>query len=78
MFKTGAINGGLYQFEGELPKIRTITLYITVEDIEKSLETVKTNGGQVVKQKFLIGPGIGYTAFFKDTEGNELGLYSKI
>ena len=47
-----------------------------MDEIEPVLEKVKEHGGTVVKEKFLIGEGIGWNAFFKDTEGNEIGVYS--
>ncbi len=81
-FFKGAVNGGLYLCEAELPKTsRTINVYINVYinvvDIEASLATVKASGGQVTKEKFLIGADIGYAAYFTDTEGNGLVLFSR-
>jgi len=46
-------------------------------DINSTLEKIKSAGGKIVKPKFEIAPGIGFNAFFSDTEGNTLSLYSK-
>jgi len=70
-----AAGGGFYIFEGDIPP-KGINLHLNVEDIGSTLETVKNHGGSVTKEKFLIHENIGYNAFFKDTEGNEMGLYS--
>ncbi len=51
--------------------------YIEVEDIPASLEKVKANGGEVVKEKTAIGEDYGFMAFIKDSEGNTVGLWSK-
>ncbi len=51
-------------------------LHLQVENIEETLEKIKANGGEVIKEKFEIGPDIGHNAFFKDVEGNQMALYS--
>lgn len=45
-------------------------------DLGVVLARVEGAGGQVVIAKRAIGPGMGYMALFKDTEGNELALHS--
>jgi predicted enzyme related to lactoylglutathione lyase len=67
----GAINGGLFAREGEL---KTPIITVDVEDIDASLAQIESLGGAVVKPKDAI-PGMGYYAYFKDTEGNVLGLW---
>jgi len=69
-------NGGFFKSEGDIPA-KGIGLNINVEDIDAALEKIKQHGGIVVKEKFLISEEIGHNAFFKDTEGNELALYSQ-
>jgi uncharacterized protein len=68
------INGGLYQ----RPKNKDEKFYlydctIQVEDIDKAVQAVKTNGGIITKEKDEI-PGVGWFAGAKDTEGNRFGL----
>ena len=67
----GAINGGLFAREGDL---KTPIITVDVEDIDASLARIESLGGAVVKPKDAI-PGMGYYAYFKDTEGNVLGLW---
>ena len=44
-----------------------------MESVEKTVKKIKDNGGEILKPKSPI-PGVGYYAFFKDTEGNRLGI----
>jgi len=46
-------------------------------DITGTLEKIEAAGGKIVKPKYEIAPGIGFNAFFSDTEGNSLSLYSR-
>jgi predicted enzyme related to lactoylglutathione lyase len=48
-----------------------------VEDIEATLKTVESLGGAVVRPKETI-PGMGSFAYFKDTEGNVMGLWENL
>ncbi len=45
-----------------------------VDDIEVAMERVKNAGGTVLMDKVAI-PGVGYSTYFLDTEGNTLGLF---
>ncbi len=67
----GAINGGMGKREGPL-KVPTVTL--RVGDIDAKLKAIKQLGGSVVAPKTPVG-NMGFTAYFKDTEGNTIGLY---
>ncbi|MDQ0031353.1 VOC family protein [Arthrobacter bambusae] len=67
----GAINGALFPRSEEL---KTPVLTVDVEDIEAALGQIENAGGSVVKGKDAV-PGMGYYAYFKDTEGNILGLW---
>ena len=46
---------------------------IDVDDIDKYVKLVEENGGEIVRPKQVI-PGVGYLAYFKDTEGNLWGM----
>lgn len=70
----GAINGGLVPREGDL-KHPVIT--VDVEDIDATLKTVEQLGGSVVMPKNTI-PDMGFYAYFKDTEGNVMGLWENL
>ncbi len=67
----GAINGGMMKRQDPL-KHPVVT--IDVENIDDALGKVKKNGGQVVREKLAVGD-MGFTAYFRDSEGNVIGLW---
>lgn len=67
----GAINGGMMIRKAP---IKSPVITIGVEDIAKSLEEVKGLGGKVIRDKTPVGD-MGFSAYFKDTEGNIVGLF---
>jgi uncharacterized protein len=67
----GAINGGMFQRYGELT---TPVVTIAVDDIDKTLEHIGSLGGSTVQPKQSVGD-MGFAAYFKDSEGNLLGLW---
>ena len=67
------INGGLYERPKEENKFYLFDCTIDVEDLDKAIESVKANGGMIVKEKSEIA-GVGWFATAKDTEGNRFGL----
>lgn len=71
---TPGINGGMYERpkEGE-KKFYLYDCTVEVEDLDKSIEAVKANGGTITQEKSEI-PGVGFFAGAKDTEGNRFGL----
>jgi predicted enzyme related to lactoylglutathione lyase len=46
---------------------------IDVDDVDKYVKLVEENGGEIVRPKQVV-PGVGYLAYFKDTEGNLWGM----
>ena len=49
---------------------------IMVDEISAAEKKVEKNGGKIIQHKQAIGDGsMGYTAYFKDSEGNIVGLY---
>ncbi len=52
-----------------------ITNTIGVDDVDKSIEKILSAGGEIIYEKQAI-PGVGYLAYFKDTEGNIYGIMS--
>jgi len=46
---------------------------ISTENIDESIEKIKSNGGEILKDKCQM-PGVGWLAHFKDSEGNAWGL----
>lgn len=67
----GAINGALFP---RTENLTTPVITIDVEDVDAALAQVESAGGSVAQAKDAV-PGMGYYAYFKDTEGNVLGLW---
>jgi uncharacterized protein len=67
----GSINGGMAKRGGP---VENIVVTIAVKDIDKTLQTVEKLGGKTVVGKTPIGD-MGFTAYFKDSEGNTVGLF---
>ena len=67
----GAINGALFP---RTDNLRTPIITIDVEDMDAALAQVESAGGSVAQAKDTV-PGMGYYAYFKDTEGNIMGLW---
>lgn len=72
--KTGAINGGMMKKNAN---ITSPVITINVQNIEESMEKIQSQGGEIIGQKQQVGD-MGYSAYFKDTEGNILGLWETI
>jgi predicted enzyme related to lactoylglutathione lyase len=70
----GAINGGLMKRSADVP---TPVITIEVDGIDDSLKQVEAAGGSIVQTRTEI-PGMGAFAYFKDTEGNVLGLWETV
>jgi len=67
----GAINGGLMDRNDKTP---SPVITIDVSEIDDALKKVEASGGSVVAAKTPI-PGMGAFAYFKDSEGNTMGLF---
>lgn len=70
----GAINGGMAQRSKELP-VPVIT--VNVDSIDSAIKKIEAAGGKAVSPKGEV-PEMGYYAYFKDTEGNLIGLWENI
>lgn len=68
------INGGM--LKRQEPITRPV-ITIDVASIEKASEAITGNGGEVIRGKEQVGD-MGYAAYFKDSEGNVLGLWENI
>ena len=51
-----------------------VLLYMKVGDIDACLQSIAAAGGSIVRPKFEIGAGHGFSALFRAPAGNELGL----
>jgi predicted enzyme related to lactoylglutathione lyase len=68
----GAINGGMFQRDGGPLASPVIT--IDVDAIDDALKQIEAEGGSTLTPRTPI-PGMGAFAYFKDTEGNIMGLW---
>jgi predicted enzyme related to lactoylglutathione lyase/effector-binding domain-containing protein len=67
----GAINGGIFR-RGDMLLAPVIT--IDVEDIDSALAQIQRLGGETVRGRMEV-PGSGWNAYFRDSEGNVMGLW---
>ena len=67
----GFINGGLMQRQDEY---KAPNIVIDVDNIEDALKAVEAAGGSTVAERMAVGD-MGFAAYFKDTEGNVMGLW---
>jgi uncharacterized protein len=67
----GAINGGLMKRSSDTP---SPVITVNVDSVDDALKRVEAGGGSIIRPRQEI-PGMGAFAYFKDTEGNILGLW---
>lgn len=67
----GAINGGMVARQ---EPITAPVITIKVDDIAVAVRAVEALGGVVVRPAMAMG-GAGFAAYFRDPEGNVLGLW---
>lgn len=69
----GFVGGGIGKRGGHLT-YPVVT--IIVDDLSAAEKAVEKNGGKILQRKQAIGDGtMGFTGYFKDSEGNIVGLY---
>ena len=71
--KIGMINGGMPK-RGQ--PIDQIVVTVNVQSIDDALTRVEKLGGKRVGDKMAVGD-MGWSAYFKDTEGNVVGLWQQ-
>jgi uncharacterized protein len=67
----GAINGGMMKRSSDVP---SPVITINVDSVDDALKQVEAGGGSTVRSRQEI-PGMGAFGYFKDTEGNVMGLW---
>ena len=67
----GAINGGMLKREDP---VKSPVVTISVKSIDEAAKTIEKNGGKIIRPKMPVGD-MGFAAYFKDTEGNAVGLW---
>jgi predicted enzyme related to lactoylglutathione lyase len=71
----GTMLGGIDQREGD-PAGRAVRVYITVEDLESTLDAIRRAGGSVAQERTVIGEDYGWWALFADPSGLPLALHT--
>ena len=69
--EAGAINGGIMKRSSDTP---SPVITIQVDSIDESLKKVEAGGGSTIQPRTPI-PNMGAFAYFKDSEGNTMGLW---
>lgn len=69
-----SINSGVFR-RGAMLKAPVVT--IEVDDIDRALEQITLLGGETVRAKMEV-PGTGWNAYFRDSEGNVVGLWQDV
>ena len=67
----GYIGGGMMQRQDE---IGTPVITLAVDDIDKTMATIEEHGGSTVAPKMAVAE-MGFAAYFRDSEGNLMGLW---
>jgi len=67
--------GALIKEESYTPSYSGTMVYFSVGDIDKTLDTINSNGGKTLNPKTSIGE-YGFVAHFEDCEGNRVALHS--
>jgi uncharacterized protein len=71
------IDGGLTPRRGPEPAVdnpvSAFVIVVQVEDLDATAKAIEAAGGSVVVEKRAV-PGVGWTAYCKDTEVNVFGL----
>ncbi len=70
----GAINGGMMLRSPDIP---SPVVTVNVDSIDDALKRIEAAGGSVVQPRQEI-PDMGAFAYFRDTEGNTLGLWESL
>lgn len=68
----GAINGGMGKKGSTAPDAVTVT--VSVKDIDAAVSSIEKLGGKQVGKKQPVGD-MGFSAYFRDPEGNVIGLW---
>lgn len=54
--------------------VKNPVVTVSVEDLDEALKKVEKNGGKAVGKKMEVG-NMGWAAYFRDSEGNVVGLW---
>lgn len=72
------VGGAICSSVHHIPSKQGTTVYLNGgSDLNTVMNRIESAGGKIVQSKTFIGNGLGYIAFFLDTEGNKVGLHSR-
>lgn len=72
----GSVSAILIKGPDYKPSREGALLYLNAETaMEAMLETIVSNGGEILVPKIEISPEMGFYAVFIDSEGNKMGLH---
>ena len=69
--EAGSINGGMLARQDP---VKTPVITIGVDDMDEATKAIEKNGGKIIQPKMAVS-GMGFAAYFRDTEGNVVGLF---
>lgn len=69
--EAGYVNGGMMQRE---EPFTAPNIVVDVDNLEDALKAINDAGGTTVSERQAVGD-MGFTAYFRDSEGNLLGLW---
>lgn len=72
---TTGISGALAKGEIYIPTKNGVLIYFSTENIQNTLQSAVSNGGQILYP--ITDNGIGLVAEFEDTEGNRIALFQE-
>lgn len=74
---TGKVHGALVHSDNHIPGEEGVMIYFNANpDLNEVLKKVTMCGGEVIMAKTEIDDESGYLAYFRDSEGNKIGLHS--
>ncbi len=79
IFPGSKVSGALIEELGYVASERGIVIYLNIPDtIEAVLVRAERCGAQVITGKTLIQKDVGWSASFRDIDGNMIGLYESV
>ena len=75
-FEKNVVSGALVEHPDNQPSTSGTIIYLNGgKDLNIPLSKVEKSGGEIIQEKTSIKE-YGYIAYFKDTEGNKIGIHS--
>lgn len=75
--KESGAAGALVRMAAAQPGVGGTLVYFSTDEINAELNRVQGAGGKILRPKLEV-PGSGFIALIQDTEGNMIGLSSKV